>query len=71
MHRVQAERTDKLVGALGLNEDRLGPVTAGDAGHDNVHAFRQEGAFTLAELVVPQRRRPLDEGVLRTGEWFA
>jgi hypothetical protein len=46
-------------------------VPAGEAGHDEVGALNQEGALTLAELAVPQRRRPFDEGVLRAGEWFA
>jgi hypothetical protein len=40
----------------------------GEAGRDDVGTFRQEGAFTLAELAPAQRRRSLDEGVLRAAD---
>jgi hypothetical protein len=46
-------------------------MPGGESGHDEVGAFRQEGAFTLAELAPAQRRRSLDEGVLRAAERFA
>ena len=59
------------LGALRAHEDDLRPAAGGEAGRDEVGAFHQEGAFTLAELALTQRRRPLDEGVLRAAEWFA
>jgi hypothetical protein len=46
-------------------------VSGGEARHDEVGAFDEEGALTLAELALTQRRRPLDEGVLSAAEWFA
>jgi hypothetical protein len=62
-------------GRLGVaavaHQDDLRAVAGGDAGRDEVGAFRQEGAFTLAELAEPQTRRPLDDGVLHTGDGFA
>jgi hypothetical protein len=42
-----------------------------EAGRDEVGALDEEGALTLAELALTQRRRPLDEGVLRAAEWLA
>jgi len=53
------------------HEDDLRAVAGGDAGSDEVGAFRQEGALTFAELAEPQTRRPLDDGVLQTGDGFA
>ncbi|MBE3033051.1 MAG: hypothetical protein IMZ74_07625 [Actinobacteria bacterium] len=46
-------------------------MSGGDAGRDEVGAFDEEGALTLAELTLTQRRRPLDEGVLAAAEWLA
>jgi hypothetical protein len=54
-----------------VDEDDLGPMAGREAGRDEVGAFDEEGAFTLAELTQTQRRRPLDEGVLRAAELFA
>ena len=61
----------ELEGAGGAHEDDLWPVSGGDARGDEVGAFHEEGAFTLAKLALTQRRRPLDEGVLGAAEWFA
>jgi hypothetical protein len=46
-------------------------VSSGDPGRDGVGAFDEEGALTLAELTLTQRRRPLDEGVLGAAKWLA
>jgi hypothetical protein len=54
-----------------MYEDDLWPATCGEAGRNEVDAFDKEGALTLAELALTQRRRPLDEGVLRAAELFA
>jgi hypothetical protein len=43
-------------------------MLGGEAGHDEVGTFGQEGAFTLAELAPAQRRRSFDEGVLRAAD---
>ena len=59
---------DKLFGALRAHEDHLRPVAGGEAGHDEVGALHEEGAFPVTELALAQRRRPLHEGVLRAAE---
>jgi len=46
-------------------------VSGGEAGHDEVGALHEEGAFPVTELALPQRRRPLHEGVLRAAEWLS
>jgi hypothetical protein len=43
-------------------------VSGRKTGRHEIGAFDEEGAFTLAELALTQRRRPLDEGVLRAAE---
>jgi hypothetical protein len=51
-----------------VHEHDLRPETRREAGRDEVGAFDEEGALTLAEPALTQRRRPLDEGVLRAAE---
>jgi hypothetical protein len=46
-------------------------VASRDTGQNNIGAFREEGAVTIPKLALTQRRRPFDESVLRTAEWFA
>ena len=67
----EAEALAELVRGLLTQEDRLRPPAGRQCGRDHVGAFRQEGAFAIAELALAQRRRPLDEGVLRAGQWCA
>jgi hypothetical protein len=69
--RAQPQARAEFEGALAVYEDDLWATAGGQSGRDEVGAFHQEGAFTLAELALTQRRRPLDEGVVRAAEWFA
>jgi hypothetical protein len=46
-------------------------MAARQTGRDEIGALYQEGALALTELALPQRRRSLDEGVLRAGDRFA
>ena len=68
---AQPQSRAELEGALGAHEDDLRPAAGGEAGRDQVGAFHQKGAFTLAELAMAQRRRPLHEGVPGAAEWEA
>jgi len=68
---AQPEAAAELKCTLLAHEDDLGSPAGGEAGGDEVGAFYQEGAFTLAELALAQRRRSFDEGVLGAAEWFA
>ena len=47
------------------DEHHLRPASTRDSGQNEIGALHKEGAFTLTELAVTQRRRSLDEGVLR------
>jgi len=68
---AQPQAGAELKRARGANEYDLRPPTCGQAGRDEIGAFNEEGAFTLTELALTQRRSPLDEGVLRAAKWFA
>jgi hypothetical protein len=68
---AQPQAGAELARAFGAHEDDLRPVSGGEARHDEVGAFHEEGALALAELALTQRRRSLDEGVLGAAEWFA
>ena len=69
--RIEAEALAEFVGGLLAQEDGLRPPAGRQRSRDHVGAFRQEGTFAVAELTLAQRRRPLDEGVLRAGQWCA
>ena len=69
--RVEAEALAELVRGLLPQEDGLRPPAGRQRSRDHVGAFRQEGAFAVAELTLAQRRRSFDERVLRAGQWCA
>ena len=56
----------RRLGAAMEDEHRLWSPPGDQPGGDQVGAFHEKGALTLAELAQAQRRRSLDERVLDT-----
>ncbi|NLG65148.1 MAG: hypothetical protein GX537_06035, partial [Actinobacteria bacterium] len=50
-----------------LHEDGLRALASYQASGDKIHALNQKRVMTAAKLVLLERRRPFDEGVLRAG----